>query len=304
MSIELLRVLIYISSRKKKCGGNMSFKDDIPNYKTLTSKDYHMTDAPDDIWEKLEACAVRAAKEVGLKGIVNELNDLALKPPTNNWGDDWLVGDLSEAIWSIRQQVGKGKLYLLYDAFSICVQSGDLDVDEINELLEDCQSGYFLDGDPIFRRYQWATRESVEDLAEEIADAKKIIRKKSKFRQAVEHFEQAQKQFEDASNERARKNAVRDCASAMETIVKICGNANDIKIATKNLRSDEEWGKAEIVKDGDAIFNAIHRLYPDVRHGSTETSEMPLNEARYWVGRISAYVQYMVRQYKELKGIK
>lgn len=118
---------------------------------------------------------------------------------------------------------------------------------------------------------------------------------KSQSRQAFEHFEQAERQLENVSSERARKDAVRDYASAMEAIIKLFGGSSDIKDASRHLRDMKYWGKDEIVKDGDAIFNTLHRLYPDLRHGSTEASQMSLEEALYWIDRITAYVNYMVR---------
>ena len=62
------------------------------------------------------------------------------------------------------------------------------------------------------------------------------------------------------------KDAVRDCASAMESIIKILGKNDDIKIASKTLRDTKLWGLDDIVKDGDAIFNKLHHLYPDLHH--------------------------------------
>lgn len=134
----------------------------------------------------------------------------------------------------------------------------------------------------------------IKDNIGKIEETKNAIKLISK--QAFEHLEQAKKQLENSDNERARKDAVRDCASAMESMIKNYGNADDIKEASKQLRLMKTWGKDEIVKDGDAIFNTLHRLYPDLRHGSIETSQMTLEEALYWVDRITAYINYMVRK--------
>ena len=68
-----------------------------------------------------------------------------------------------------------------------------------------------------------------------------------------------------------------------------------LKTPQKKLRDQHIWGKDTIVKDGDSIFNTLHRLYPNLRHGSTEISEMDIEEAQYWVDRITAYVSYMIR---------
>lgn len=143
------------------------------------------------------------------------------------------------------------------------------------------------------------SEESTPDIIEAI-DATLESIKSTPFSQAVEHYQQAKRQLADATDERRRKDSVRDCASAMESIIKILGNADDIKIASKNLRSSHQWGIDEIVKDGDGIFNTLHRLYPDLRHGALETSSMSVNEARYWIDRISTYISYMIRLHEDV----
>ena len=186
-----------------------------------------------------------------------------------------------------------GKFYMLMDAIAAIAEAGSLDYDEIDEFLLDYNLGYCLEIDNFSKTYHWILREDVSNLTENIEGTQGLI--KNGFQQAIEHFEQAKKQLADAQNERARKDAVRDCASAMESVIKILGNNNDIKIASKILRDQQVWGKDTIVKDGDAIFNTLHWLYPDLRHGSTEVSVMDIEEAQYWVDRITAYVSYMIR---------
>lgn len=143
------------------------------------------------------------------------------------------------------------------------------------------------------------SEQSAPDVSETI-DATLESIKSTPFSQAVEHYQQAKRQLADAADERRRKDSVRDCASAMESIIKILGQADDIKIASKALRSSHKWGIDEIVKDGDAIFNTLHRLYPDLRHGALETSSMSVNEARYWIDRISTYISYMIRIHEDV----
>jgi len=277
----------------------MSFRKDVPNYKSLQSDEFYLNSAPDAIWDKLEAYCTKVCETSSqLKSIVNGLNEIVLVPSTQNWGYDWLIGDLSKTIGAIRGQVIKGKFYLLMDAIALIADYGEIEEDEINEFLEDQAIGYVLHRDTWDRTIYWEMRVSIDDIAQKIEETKAVV--KSEFQQAFEHFEQAKRQLENAGSERARKDAVRDCASAMEMIVKALGQENDIKEASKKLRKQSIWGKDEIVKDGDAIFNTLHRLYPDLRHGSTETSQMTLEEARYWVERITTYINYMIGQQKTL----
>ena len=58
------------------------------------------------------------------------------------------------------------------------------------------------------------------------------------------------------------------------------------------------------MKEGHSIFNTMHRLYPDLRHGSTEVSTMSIEEAEYWIGRISNYLKYMQKMAKKMVVIK
>jgi hypothetical protein len=81
----------------------------------------------------------------------------------------------------------------------------------------------------------------------------------------------------------------------MESLLKAATGANDIKDATAALRSDGRWGEDRIVKDGVAIWNHVHELYPDVRHGQAEGSDLSERECLYWVDRISAFVRYVAR---------
>lgn len=181
------------------------------------------------------------------------------------------------------------------------------DVDMLNSFPQFVLRRLFSDLIPSEVGYDIKAIKYIPDLNEqsapdviEILDATLGAIKSTPFSQAVEHYQQAKRQLADATDERRRKDSVRDCASAMESIIKILGRADDIKVASKNLRSSHQWGIDEIVKDGDGIFNTLHRLYPDLRHGALETSSMSVNEARYWIDRISTYISYMIRIHEDV----
>lgn len=279
----------------------MGFKDDIPNYKTLNSKEFLIDKLPREFWDGLHAYAVRASENVEIKVIVNALNNIALLPPTGNWGYDYLLGDLDDTIFRIKQKVENGNYPLAMDAVSCITQKGKLDLDEINDWLAQNKIAYYIFDDGL-GNFFWDVRERIDDIASELEGTSEMV--KSVSQQVLEHLEQAKIQLENIENERARKNAVRDCASAMEAVIKEYGKINDIGDATKALRDSGNWGKNDIVKDGNSIFNTLHRLYPDFRHGCTETSEMTKEEAIYWVDRIMAYIKYMIRKSKTLGAEK
>jgi hypothetical protein len=273
----------------------MSFLKDIPDYKNYNNEDFYMTSLPGtyDMWNELQAYANRAEY---LQRVVNRLNDLVLLPPTTNSGG-WLVTDLENAFSTLRKKVIAGKISLFFDAVIIIIEESFLDLEEINEFLLQYEIGYEVYKG--FGCYNWSVRDNIPKMSENIDKTLKIL-KKTPFEQAVENLQQAKVHFQNLSNERALKDAVRDCASAMESIIKILGNNNDIKIASKTLRDSKLWGLDDIVKDGDAIFSKLHHLYPDFRHGSIGMSSMTVNEAKYWADRMICFIDYILRQKTEL----
>ena len=42
-------------------------------------------------------------------------------------------------------------------------------------------------------------------------------------------------------------------------------------------------------------------MYPDIRHGQSQTSDITQEEALYWIDRMMAFVKYMSRRYEYLK---
>ncbi len=146
-----------------------------------------------------------------------------------------------------------------------------------------------------------------ESIVDNITETQAQI--KTLSQQAYERFESAKRQFEDVDgDERARKDAVRSCVDAMEALIKELGGDNEIGEATKQLKDDKDsqgnlkWGPVEIVKDGNNLFNELHRLYPDVRHGTQDfdTANMTMEEAEYFVGRVMVFMKYIAARAKRL----
>lgn len=282
----------------------MPFKTDLPDYQLYhDTTEYYLKSIPASVWQELEGLIIRASDDAGtLKGILNEFSAIIPALPTNNWGYNFLQNDISYFMSMLRKKVNDGHIYKFFDCVAVLVGSGSLSVDEINEFLGEHNIGYVLYRDTLTNKLIWnLANEDAASAIEDITAAQEAS--SSVSQQAYEEFERAKKSLEDAADERARKDAVRSCASAMEAVVKEYGNDNDIKQASKNLRSSKIWGIDDIVKQGDAIFNTLHRLYPDLRHGSTESSSMSIEEAEYWIGRISVYLQYM-KKMAEKNGIQ
>lgn len=72
-------------------------------------------------------------------------------------------------------------------------------------------------------------------------------------------------------------------------MIKELGGNDEIGEATRNLKDTQDdqgvalCGPVELVKDGNNLFNLLHRLYPDVRHGTQDpiTADMTMEEAEF-----------------------
>ena len=275
----------------------MSFKQDIPNYKSYSDEEYYMISIPSAVWSELSGLILRAASDTGLRCILYRFAEIIPCEPTQNWGYDYLKNDIRDFISLIKKKVEKGRIDVLMDCMAVLVEETPSFVDDINDFLYEHEIGYTCYFEPFLRKIEWSVREGL-NIVDEIHTTKMMV--KSTSQQAFEEFERAIVTLEDADDERARKDAVRSCASAMEAIIKAYGNNDEIGEATKILRSEKCWGLDDIVKDGNSIFNSLHRFYPDLRHDSTEISTMPIEEAEYWIGRMNTYIRYMKKMADKL----
>lgn len=118
--------------------------------------------------------------------------------------------------------------------------------------------------------------------------------------QAMEHLSQAIEHLRAPRGDRARKDGLRDCLSAMESVLKTITGKKDIREATSVLRADPRWGNGSIVKDGLTTWDRIHELYPDVRHGQVSRSELTDDECLFWAERITTFVRFVIRRAEKI----
>ena len=279
----------------------MAFKNDITNWKSLNSGIYHMNTVPQEAYPELCGLIKKAAKnEAQLKRILDKMAEIIPCEPPQDWSWDFLVYDISDYVGNIKAKVEKGRFSVFIDCVSLLLSFNNLSIEDINEYLQDNDIGYRakLNNDHCL---QWIAIDE-NGVIEKMDEAQQVL--PSISQQAYDEIRRAKKALEEPEDERAVKDALRGCVSAMEAVVKEFGNDNEIGNATKNLRAQGKWGPEDIVKEGNAIFNLMHRLYPDLRHGSTETSSLSLNEAEYWIGRILNFIQYMDKQQRLIKQMK
>lgn len=274
----------------------MSFSDDNPNWESYYNENMYMDSVPEKAFSELKGLIRRASKKNAyiLKNILNSMAEIIPCAPTQNWNWGFLEYDIPEFVDSIKSKVEQGRFSVFMDCISILIERGALSMKEANDYLEDNEIGYIGECDGK-NHVKWLPIKKNETLDKLDEIQQSVL---SVSQQAYDEIRRARKSLEDVDDERARKDALRSCVSAMEAVVKEYGKANDIGAATKNLKNSGKWGDEEIVKEGNSIFNTMHRLYPDLRHGSTEISNLTLNETEYWIGRILNFLKYMEKQHQ------
>lgn len=271
----------------------MSFKKNHPNYQSYEMSNYHVNDLPDNFFSTLEGYIVRYCS--GVNQLKSVINDIASRIPcelTQNWGWDFLVNNLSSYLWEFRKSKFHKQMDFLSDFYEKFQE--EIDIDEFNELLDDLKIGYILNYDS-WHGVSWKLRENVACRVEKIVEGENDI--KDICTQTLDHLSQAKEHLLNTKNNRDRKDAIRDCMSAMESMLKTITNKNDMKAATTSMREDGTWGPDIIIKDGLSIWNRLHDMYPDVRHGNPQESDLTDEETLYWVERIICFIKYVAKIY-------
>lgn len=286
----------------------MSFKKDVFNFKSYTEEKMYMHSLPEDIWTPMPALIRKAAGNSDeLKAIINNIAELTGGRITRNWGWDFLEQDIIECVSDIRKKCIGGRIKhfeVFMDCLAVLHDVGGLTIEDLNEFLEEQNIGYQCVERGLTKEVCWYPIEGT-DVIDDILTTQDQVKDLSE--QALERFESAKRQFEEASDERARKDAVRSCVDAMEALIKELGAGEEIGEATKNLKNEivstgePVWGPVQIIKDGNNIFNLLHTLYPDVRHGTQDiaTTNMTMEEAEYFVGRITVFMKYVAAKAKK-----
>lgn len=274
----------------------MNFKKDHPDYKGYNSDELYVTNLPDGFSAALQGFIVRQCDGDArvLKAVMNDIAGRIPTQPTTDWGWDFLLNDLSSFV----NRLCKLPLPKVMDFLSAAC-AGDNEFfskDDLNELLEDQQIGYVLDTGHPFGRSHWELRASVESRTSDVHEASSHVR--DVCTQALEHLEQAKVHLQDTKSDRDRKDAIRDCLSAMEAMLKSLSGESDIKAATAKLRAAKSWGPDLVVKDGLSLWDRMHQLYPDIRHGTPAKSALTDEEALYWAERITCFIRYISRVHK------
>lgn len=275
----------------------MSFRNIFPDYETFDESDFYMSSIPAGICSALEGFITKYCENAAkLKSVCHLLAAHVPCELTSNWGWSFLIEDLSVLL----HRLGAGKFYKLMDCLEDFAGKylDDDGFEELNDLLEEYEFGYRLRREP-FCGSTWELAAEISHRTASIEAAREELR--DSFGMAFEHLGQAIEHLKKADTDRSRKDAVRDCMSAMESMMKSLSSQADIKDATSRLKSEGCWGPPEIVKDGLSIWNRLHDLYPDVRHGQPSATPLTEEEALYWTDRITTFMGYISRRKKALR---
>lgn len=273
----------------------MDFRDCFPDYKSYEDDEYYYSKIPAGLNGAVCGLLNRAVQEGStLKAICYELAGRIPTEPTQNWGRDWLLRDLDDLLRQLSQK--KFPSYMDFLMWAVNKIDDKSFLEDLNDAMEDVGLGYFLSaGGP--RGYQWQPRKEANLKSTQLLTAKEAV--KDICAQAADHIRKAIQHLQDVNDPRARKDALRDSLSAMEALVKQLAGKDNFDDAVRALRADASYGNEFIVKDGLGIWNRIHDLYPDVRHGSPDASDLPHVEAIYWIDRIMVYVGYLRRMRRD-----
>lgn len=265
----------------------MSFKKDIENYKTLVdTKELYYKTIPSGFWNEFGQFIHKCIDEDNYQDIISGISQESLI----NYNS--YMGDSDSFAYDLKRKVNNDSFYMLFDCLGVLAINTTNGQNAVNEFLERHNIGYRCSCESPFNSLYWYTIDENE-IIDKINNISQEVIPYSK--QAFQEFERIKKTLEDVeNNERACKDAVRSAVNAFESLIKnIAGNENEIKKAIDKLISQNKW-KKEILNYGKTLWHAIHELYPDLRHGSIDTSKMDIDEAKYWVEKIINYSRYLI----------
>jgi hypothetical protein len=224
-----------------------------------------------------------------LKVLCDIISEYTNTEKTTNWGMPYLKSDFEKSIYYFKDK----PFNKFMDAMSkIALEFFEgTSIDKMNEAFEENNFGYRLQ---MNLDRPWICINSDIEMVTNISEI--IVTTEDLSKQTSEHIRQAREQLKRASDERARKDAIRDCLSAMEALMKKFANAKDIKEADRLLRENKEkWGPNIIIGEGIKLWKLFHEEYTDIRHGNDEISDITLEQSIYFIDRILAYVNYLCK---------
>ena len=280
-----------------------TFKEQFLNFSSFHNDKFLMNKTTNDLLRQLSYVIVqelsnkvenykgrgRLSFDGSLRTLCDIISVYTNTEKTSNWGMPNLKSDFENSIYYFMNK----PFNKFMDAMSqIALEFfNGSSVDKMNEALEENSFGYRLQ---MNLDRPWIcinpNIEMVSDFAEIIITTEELSK------QASEHIRQAMEQLKKTDDDRARKDTIRDCLSAMETLMKKFTNAKDIKEADRLFRENKKkWGPKVIINEGIKLWKLFHEEYADIRHGNDEISSITIEQSIYFLDRILAYVNYICK---------
>lgn len=285
------------------------FSKQFKNYEQYGDGDCYRKSIPANLPEALVDLLVSAcgpddspATVNTMRGVANDLLAMAGKKSTANWDAGSLKTEM-RAVYYILEESGFDKfmdatLNALQRLYKAHPSTRIKLVGDVNAILVAANMGYSVRTLNGAERICWEANASgntgVASLTETVEAAANVSV------EACDHLQQAKIHLLNSGHLRSRKDAVRDAMSAMETIIKKLAADSDYESACKKLRGEKVWGNDQIVKECISVWGHLHHHHPDLRHGQPTATDIDLEEAIYWIDRITAYVRYMVARQQVL----
>jgi hypothetical protein len=209
--------------------------------------------------------------------------------PGSNWNFPWIHSDLDDVIWSLYR---KGRFPKFMDCIGeiVCTYFKS-EIEDINEILEDELMGYVLTCDS-YDGAIWTLREDIASRAESVSEALEEL--PFTYENTTQHLEQAKEQLVKIDNPRARKDALRDCVSGLESYLKYLSGKADFRAAVGELIA-KNTGNKKILRDALTLWSFVHEDIPDIRHGHAENFAFDKEEVLYYIDRTMSLIKYLSR---------
>lgn len=274
----------------------VKFKDTFTDYTAYSNDAYLMNKVSDSLLREIAQTLprlLRARKQViknmnvdgTLQNMCNVVSMYTNNENTNHWGYEYIIKDFDTQMRDFKH----AKFHKFMDAMLELSNFDETIKDALNEIFYDHGLGYKLTRDP---DKPWLC---INPAIGMIVDFDEVIVSTDELcKQTAEHIRQAKQQLMRAQELRARKDAIRNCLSAMEALMKHLTDTKDIDNACDTMKKNpDKWGQAFIVKDGILLWNMFHNKYRDIRHGDFDISKISYDEAIYFVDKLLTYVKYI-----------
>lgn len=274
------------------------FRSAHPNFRQYSDEPYASTYVPDSLTGALSGVLLRLIDDQGisLRPIVDRVRSHAGDGPTGNWSPGPLAEDLSAAFRSLARNSDRFPKFMdaLLDAVDVIQRRGPHDViEDANETLRDQELGYEISRG-MMGELTWTLREPQHTLGAVVDEIQERV--EDICSQTTAHLDQLKRQLE-VGDERSRKDALRDALTALETLMRQLTGTHDVRAATAALKADNSWGPPRLLNEGQSVWESVHALHPDVRHGDPRASSLPRDEASFWIRRVLAFAHYLAERH-------